>query len=186
MRFCCRSRCIQMDIRTQKTNMNKQKMTSETTLHGGVKKDPTGRMKRWGLVLAGGDGVRLRRLTRLISGDDRPKQFCSLFGGATLLGHARQRAERSIPGHQVLYSLTHEHEHTGAHGRFAPGANPGSCAALFRALRVCRNHNQERGCCGIHFRRSAVQAFSDQGGALCGDSRRGLRGRSGNASPARA
>jgi mannose-1-phosphate guanylyltransferase len=110
MRFCCRSRCIQMDIRTQKTNMNKQKMTSETTLHGGVKKDPTGRMKRWGLVLAGGDGVRLRRLTRLISGDDRPKQFCSLFGGATLLGHARQRAERSIPGHQVLYSLTHEHE----------------------------------------------------------------------------
>ena len=29
---------------------------------------------RWGIILAGGDGVRLRELTRLSSGDDRPKQ----------------------------------------------------------------------------------------------------------------
>jgi hypothetical protein len=30
----------------------------------------------WAVILAGGDGVRLRSLTRGITGDDRPKQFC--------------------------------------------------------------------------------------------------------------
>jgi mannose-1-phosphate guanylyltransferase len=54
--------------------------------------------------------VRLRPLTRFICGDDRPKQFCPLFGGITLLMHARRRAERSIPPLQVLYSLTHGHQ----------------------------------------------------------------------------
>jgi mannose-1-phosphate guanylyltransferase len=38
------------------------------------------RSRRWGVLLAGGDGTRLMNLTRLISGDDRPKQFSRLFG----------------------------------------------------------------------------------------------------------
>jgi len=37
------------------------------------------RKHRWGVILAGGEGVRLRNLTRLVSGDDRPKQFCRLI-----------------------------------------------------------------------------------------------------------
>jgi mannose-1-phosphate guanylyltransferase len=65
---------------------------------------------RWGVVLAGGDGVRLRKLTRWMYGDDRPKQFCSLLGDHTLLEDTRQRAERSIPAEQVLFSLTRAHE----------------------------------------------------------------------------
>jgi mannose-1-phosphate guanylyltransferase len=65
---------------------------------------------RWGVVLAGGDGVRLRSLTRFISGDDRPKQFCRLFGGRTLLGQTRARIARSIPADKTLYILTHSHE----------------------------------------------------------------------------
>jgi mannose-1-phosphate guanylyltransferase len=68
------------------------------------------RRKRWGIVLAGGDGIRLRPLTRLICGDDRPKQFCPLYGGITLLEHARQRAERSIRSEQILFSLNRAHE----------------------------------------------------------------------------
>ena len=40
---------------------------------------PHGRAgKPWALILVGGDGVRLRPLTRHIAGDDRPKQFCAL------------------------------------------------------------------------------------------------------------
>jgi hypothetical protein len=39
----------------------------------------------WSLVLAGGDGRRLRPLTRRISGDERPKQFCKVLGQETLV-----------------------------------------------------------------------------------------------------
>jgi len=39
----------------------------------------------WAVVLAGGDGTRLQSLTLKIAGDRRPKQFCSFFGGETLL-----------------------------------------------------------------------------------------------------
>ena len=34
----------------------------------------------WGVILAGGDGTRLKSLTHLVSNDDRPKQFCPLLG----------------------------------------------------------------------------------------------------------
>jgi len=51
---------------------------------------------RWGIILAGGDGVRLRSLTRFICGDDRPKQFCPPLGEGTLLANAWERAERSM------------------------------------------------------------------------------------------
>ena len=70
----------------------------------------TDRRKRWGIVLAGGEGERLRPLTRLISGDDRPKQFCPLYGGMTLLEQTRRRAQQSIRPEQILFSLTRTHE----------------------------------------------------------------------------
>jgi len=66
-------------------------------------------LHRWAIVLAGGEGVRLRGLTRLICGDDRPKQFCSVLGECTLLEHARRRAERSIRPEQILFALTKAH-----------------------------------------------------------------------------
>ena len=65
--------------------------------------------KRWGIILAGGDGTRLQRLTRVICGDDRPKQFCPLVGNETLLEQTRKRAERSIPWEQILFPLTRSH-----------------------------------------------------------------------------
>jgi mannose-1-phosphate guanylyltransferase len=68
------------------------------------------RKRRWGIILAGGDGVRLRPLTRLICGDDRPKQYCPLYGGMTLLEQARRRAQRSIRAEQMLFSLNRAHE----------------------------------------------------------------------------
>jgi hypothetical protein len=72
-------------------------------------KGPPARNRRWGVILAGGDGTRLRSLTRFISGDNRPKQFCPLFDACTLLGHTVRRAERSIPAAQTLFALTHAH-----------------------------------------------------------------------------
>jgi len=66
--------------------------------------------KRWGIILAGGEGVRLRTLTRFISGDDRPKQFCRLLGPHTLLEQAKSRARRSIPEEHTIFALTTAHE----------------------------------------------------------------------------
>lgn len=43
----------------------------------------------WAVILAGGDGTRLKALTRRISGDDRPKQFCRILGHETLLKQTR-------------------------------------------------------------------------------------------------
>jgi mannose-1-phosphate guanylyltransferase len=65
--------------------------------------------RHWGIVLAGGDGVRLRELTQHVCGDDRPKQFCPLLGERTLLEEARQRVERSVPTDQILFALTRSH-----------------------------------------------------------------------------
>lgn len=65
---------------------------------------------RWGIVLAGGDGLRLRELTQWLCGDDRPKQFCPLLGELTLVEQARERAERSVPADQIIYSVSQAHQ----------------------------------------------------------------------------
>jgi mannose-1-phosphate guanylyltransferase len=67
-------------------------------------------MHRWGIVLAGGEGVRLREFTQSMWGLDRPKQFCPLLGNGTLLEQTRERTERSISPEQILYSVTQAHE----------------------------------------------------------------------------
>ncbi len=67
--------------------------------------------QRWGVILAGGDGKRLLPLTRRITGDDRPKQFCALTGGETLLDQTRRRVSRMVPEQQTLLVMTRTHEH---------------------------------------------------------------------------
>lgn len=64
----------------------------------------------WGVILAGGDGTRLRPLTRLISGDARPKQFCKILDGETLLAHTRLRILKAIPEERTLFVLRRSHE----------------------------------------------------------------------------
>jgi mannose-1-phosphate guanylyltransferase len=57
----------------------------------------------WALILAGGDGTRLRELTRRITGEPGPKQFCPLLDGETLLDRTRRRVDLLIrPDRQVV------------------------------------------------------------------------------------
>jgi mannose-1-phosphate guanylyltransferase len=71
---------------------------------------PTFRPRRWCVILAGGDGRRLLPVTRQITGDERPKQFCALTGGETLLDQTRRRVARIVPKDQTLLVLTRTHE----------------------------------------------------------------------------
>lgn len=65
---------------------------------------------RWGVILAGGDGKRLLPLTRRITGDERPKQFCALTGSETLLKQTRRRVSRMVPTLQTLLVMNRAHE----------------------------------------------------------------------------
>src|SRR5262245_15470261 len=51
----------------------------------------------WAIVLAGGEGVRLRSLVRRALGDDRPKQYARLLGDRSLLGQTLDRVSLGIP-----------------------------------------------------------------------------------------
>ncbi len=98
--------------------------------------------ERWGVILAGGDGVRLRPLTRRIAGDDRPKQFCPILGRETLLDQTRRRAALLIPSAQTLVVVTRPHERFFAPLRAEMGSpslvvqpeNRGTAPAILYAL----------------------------------------------------
>ena len=64
----------------------------------------------WAVILAGGEGSRLRSLTRAISGDERPKQFCAVTGDETLLQQTIHRVERLVPPERTKVVLTRHHE----------------------------------------------------------------------------
>jgi len=68
------------------------------------------RNDHWAVILAGGEGTRLRSMTRTIAGDDRPKQFCPLVDERTLLEQTRQRVSMSIDSNRTLIVVTKSHE----------------------------------------------------------------------------
>lgn len=63
----------------------------------------------WALVLAGGEGKRLRSLTVTAGGTPVPKQFCSLAGGRTLLEDAIARAASLVPLERVCSIVAQQH-----------------------------------------------------------------------------
>jgi mannose-1-phosphate guanylyltransferase len=66
--------------------------------------------ERRALILAGGDGTRLMQLSRRITGNSVPKQFCPIIGADTLLDQTRTRVSLAIrPGHTTIV-LTRTHK----------------------------------------------------------------------------
>jgi mannose-1-phosphate guanylyltransferase len=66
-------------------------------------------LNTWSLVLAAGDGSRLRGLTKNERGITVPKQFCSLQGGPCLLQEALQRAAAVAPLQRICSVVSQQH-----------------------------------------------------------------------------
>jgi hypothetical protein len=64
----------------------------------------------WAIVLAGGEGVRLRPLVRQLCGDERPKQFVKVVGSKSLLGHTLDRVGLKIPPSRTVISACCAHD----------------------------------------------------------------------------
>jgi mannose-1-phosphate guanylyltransferase len=65
---------------------------------------------RHAILLAGGEGTRLSDITRRISGDSTPKQFCSVIGNTSLLEQTRLRISLAVDENRILTVLNRAHE----------------------------------------------------------------------------
>ena len=63
----------------------------------------------WAIILAGGEGVRLRPLVRLVCGDDRPKQYVPLLGSRSLLQETLDRVALRIPSERTVIVTMQSH-----------------------------------------------------------------------------
>ena len=64
----------------------------------------------WTIVLAGGEGVRLRPLTRALHGEDCPKQFAMIHAGQSLLQATLRRAQRWSAPERTMVVVARERE----------------------------------------------------------------------------
>jgi mannose-1-phosphate guanylyltransferase len=63
----------------------------------------------WAIILAGGEGRRLRGLVRRLMGADLPKQYCALIGRRSMLQHTLDRVALLIPPDRILSVITRDH-----------------------------------------------------------------------------
>jgi mannose-1-phosphate guanylyltransferase len=63
----------------------------------------------WGLLLAGGEGKRLKHFIKDLYGNERPKQYCSIVGKRSMLQHTLDRAKLLIPHHRIMTVANHHH-----------------------------------------------------------------------------
>jgi mannose-1-phosphate guanylyltransferase len=68
-----------------------------------------GEHNRWALVLADGDGTRLRELTELLAGTPIPKQYCRIHEGHSLLESTLTRIAPLVPAARRLVIVTNNH-----------------------------------------------------------------------------
>ncbi len=59
----------------------------------------------WGIILAAGEGKRLRQYIRSRFNSDRPKQFCTFTGTRSMLAHTIARVELFIPPERIIVTL---------------------------------------------------------------------------------
>ena len=65
--------------------------------------------KTWAVVLAGGEGARLRPLVRRLFGNERPKQYVPLLGPSSLLRQTLDRVGRLVPAEHTVVVSQYDH-----------------------------------------------------------------------------
>ena len=65
--------------------------------------------KLWGMVLAGGEGARVRHFLQRLCGNRGIKQFCALVDSRSMLEHTLARVERLILRRRILVVVSREH-----------------------------------------------------------------------------
>jgi mannose-1-phosphate guanylyltransferase len=68
------------------------------------------RKHEWAVILAGGDGTRLKSLTRRIIDDERPKQFCPVMGDVTLVEETQKRVAIELAKERTVFVVNRLHE----------------------------------------------------------------------------
>lgn len=63
----------------------------------------------WTIVLAGGEGERLRPLTEAWLGRHVPKQYCTFVGTRSMLEHTLDRAGHLSPPERIVTVMAHRH-----------------------------------------------------------------------------
>jgi hypothetical protein len=100
------------------------------------------RRSPWAIVLAGGDGQRMRPTIRRWLGEERPKQFCTFTGTRSMLQHTLDRTLGVVAPQRVVTVIRdgqQRHLHESLRGA-APGhilvqpRDAGTAAAVFAAL----------------------------------------------------
>lgn len=104
----------------------------------------------WAIVLAAGEGTRLRSLTTDERGRAVPKQFCSLRGNGTLLDAALERARGVVEPSRIVTIVAAEHRpfweraDTGPRGALVvQPQNRGTAAGLLLPLLHVLAHDPE-------------------------------------------
>jgi mannose-1-phosphate guanylyltransferase len=99
----------------------------------------------WAVVLAGGDGVRLRPLVRQLFGHERPKQYVPLLGPDSLLRQTLNRVARVVPPERTVVVTRAEHapyvardlpDGSAPHVLLQPADRGTGTAVLFAAHRI--------------------------------------------------
>lgn len=63
----------------------------------------------WALVLAGGDGMRLRELTEMLAGEPIPKQYCRITGDRSMLEATLARIAPLVAAERTLVVVNRNH-----------------------------------------------------------------------------
>lgn len=73
---------------------------------------PQGRSDQlWSIILAGGEGTRLRSLVHRWLGRPKPKQYCAFVGARSMFQHTLDRAARLTPQDRMVTVVAQSHRH---------------------------------------------------------------------------